>query len=631
MSAKFNVQLYFFYKMTGERIAESSRAEKKQEKRKEMATLNKNKAIRELEEKTAYKKLERKMDRKIMIEKLEIQLESSEEVIDSIAIGIGSVNQGINSSQEKIVTNTTTNDFLLMAMGSVTRECDVTMIASTYWAIKNLSEYREKMLEVRKRYVGLQVKAKRVQNLGDVANGEIRNITRAYTMIKHSPSLITDGFDPSKETSKLKEILEIKKSELNILNSLSEKIKEEVQLAMNCTEVEEEEVASQYQEVRVWIERMHSTELSSLQTINTIRLNLQEVEEKIRNCRSREALVKGRHKIIATEFKRITNRTTSHRRKCSTNAPVPIVSNGNYMGKINQNEIAIDGAYSTDNEFIDTDVYMGGYMQRCRVTEVIAHLSKELKRSSVQLIDLPIELEESQKKANEMRLTLRKERRICDRLFIALRIFEECLKAMTALSPDQSISQLNNLQLFAQEEEEKRGMDDKLNRVALELGTSSAIERIRLKNLAYHTKDEKLFMSLDLIIDPWAYSNLTPAEIEIMKNDILYRSDLTVADLERIDKLPPLISIALPFLLTSQEIEAHRLLNKYKRDLDDEVFLKKDRGEKIFVDSLYQIGSERKERKEDKSIDITNTASSSQLLTAELEARHEVLLIEGRR
>ena len=51
---------------------------------------------------------------------------------------------------------------------------------------------------------------------------------------------------------------------------------------------------------------------------------------------------------------------------------------------------------------------------------------------------------------------------------------------------------------------------------------------------------------------------------------------LSSHDLGRIDKLPSQVSLALPFLHTKEEMEAHRLLNKYYRNSCDEGYEKED-------------------------------------------------------
>jgi hypothetical protein len=61
-----------------------------------------------------------------------------------------------------------------------------------------------------------------------------------------------------------------------------------------------------------------------------------------------------------------------------------------------------------------------------------------------------------------------------------------------------------------------------------------------------------------------------------MQFDVLYTSDLSKSDLLRIMKLPEKVSLALPFLHTATEVNAHLLINKFYRDMDPEFFVRQD-------------------------------------------------------
>jgi hypothetical protein len=126
------------------------------------------------------------------------------------------------------------------------------------------------------------------------------------------------------------------------------------------------------------------------------------------------------------------------------------------------------------------------------------------------------------------------------------------------------------MHLYAGELERKKGSDDDAIKAAAELGASSAVERVRLKALEHRDKDERQFVALDLSMHPSCYSHLTPIEVHMMMIDKDYHSDLTASDLKRIESLPPAISLALPFLHSLLEVEAHRLLNIFLRSLVDD-------------------------------------------------------------
>ena len=79
-----------------------------------------------------------------------------------------------------------------------------------------------------------------------------------------------------------------------------------------------------------------------------------------------------------------------------------------------------------------------------------------------------------------------------------------------------------------------------------------------------------------MVLDPQAYTKISFLELEQIQVDENYHFDFSLEVIERIDKLPPLISLALPFLRTLDEVEIHRLLNKYKRGLSDSFYQDRD-------------------------------------------------------
>ena len=80
----------------------------------------------------------------------------------------------------------------------------------------------------------------------------------------------------------------------------------------------------------------------------------------------------------------------------------------------------------------------------------------------------------------------------------------------------------------------------------------------------------------DLVLDPQAYNKISYLELEQIQADENYHFDFSLEVIERIDKLPSLISLALPFLRTLDEVEIHRLLNKYNRGLHDSFYRRRD-------------------------------------------------------
>jgi hypothetical protein len=59
-------------------------------------------------------------------------------------------------------------------------------------------------------------------------------------------------------------------------------------------------------------------------------------------------------------------------------------------------------------------------------------------------------------------------------------------------------------------------------------------------------------------MNPDVYANISLIEAEQMSVDEDYQCELSQYDLERINNLPTSISLALPFLKSGSEMEAHR-------------------------------------------------------------------------
>ena len=141
---------------------------------------------------------------------------------------------------------------------------------------------------------------------------------------------------------------------------------------------------------------------------------------------------------------------------------------------------------------------------------------------------------------------------------------------------DSIVKSMIDAQWKAELMEERRMKEFDFKRAAAEIGAESEADQLRMKAHELRTTEEKHYIAMDLVLNPEAYSHLTLSEIEQMRLDKDYHSDLSLTDLERIMKLPALVTLALPFLFSQDEVEAHRLINKYWRSQDDAYFSEKD-------------------------------------------------------
>lgn len=91
-------------------------------------------------------------------------------------------------------------------------------------------------------------------------------------------------------------------------------------------------------------------------------------------------------------------------------------------------------------------------------------------------------------------------------------------------------------------------------------------DTVRAADPDSRTKEQKHWVAIDRKLNPHAY----PASDQL-DFDPDYQTIFSVQDLERITSLPEHINLALPFLNSSEEIEVHRLFNKYM--ITEAVFL----------------------------------------------------------
>ena len=104
----------------------------------------------------------------------------------------------------------------------------------------------------------------------------------------------------------------------------------------------------------------------------------------------------------------------------------------------------------------------------------------------------------------------------------------------------------------------------------------SLADEIRLKNGEDRTKEEKMWVSMDVIINPEKYSHVSEVEAEEMKFDPDYSIKFEPNDINRLLNLPSQIQLALPFLYTPLEIKAHELLTKYTQERGEAYFKRED-------------------------------------------------------
>lgn len=100
---------------------------------------------------------------------------------------------------------------------------------------------------------------------------------------------------------------------------------------------------------------------------------------------------------------------------------------------------------------------------------------------------------------------------------------------------------------------------------------------VRAKHHRDRSAEEKRWVALDAVVNPTLYHHVTRKEAEEMRWDALYYTHFEGEDISRILELPAQVQLALPFLHTPGEIEAHEILGRYTLGIKADHFLRQDR------------------------------------------------------
>ena len=226
-------------------------------------------------------------------------------------------------------------------------------------------------------------------------------------------------------------------------------------------------------------------------------------------------------------------------------------------------------------KFVDTDVWQKGVMQRMLSVDIREHLERE--QTTLNRV-----LDEFRHTLTDVKGGIYK----CDsKIKMVMGEVEELKAVMEELTRGWAVAMSKSIAMEFEEQ-----MKNESNAVILEEGTEerrartkeamkkkgSLADEIRLKNGEDRTKEEKQWVSMDVILNPDKYSHVSEIEAEEMKFDPDYSIKFEVHDIKRLLSLPPQIQLALPFLYTSIEIRAHQLLTKFTHEQGEQYFKNKD-------------------------------------------------------
>lgn len=168
-----------------------------------------------------------------------------------------------------------------------------------------------------------------------------------------------------------------------------------------------------------------------------------------------------------------------------------------------------------------------------------------------------------------------KARRDCTKMSFAVKVFGKAFNNIQAKPVAQivreSAENLSNAELAAE-----RAAADAAAHEGESHEPQSQADKVRLKNPQLRSKDERLFIGMDVVMRPEAYAHLSIIEAEEMQFDPDYQCELSKSELDRLANLPEQVTLCFPFLHSSAHMEAHRVLNKVLKGYDEEFFINRD-------------------------------------------------------
>jgi hypothetical protein len=198
----------------------------------------------------------------------------------------------------------------------------------------------------------------------------------------------------------------------------------------------------------------------------------------------------------------------------------------------------LDDHYRWELEWIDTDVWQPGQLQRIRKADLESHMQREHSALSEKLQHARSQLESATRAAQmciaKQKSLLGSVEALGSMVFVLGRADAE-LKAVPVSSTCKVVD-------FTSKKDLPRGH------------RMSVAERVRHTPHYLRSGPEKLWVGLDMKINPHAYGHVGAVEAQEMVWDAAYRSPLEASDVQRLLALPAPVQLALPFLRTPLEV-----------------------------------------------------------------------------
>ena len=466
-------------------------------------------------------------------------------------------------------------------------------IANTHTIFKDYMSCRQKLIESMKRQKLVEQKTILFRNQKDELEADIRKLQRALRLFVKG-SLASELGATSNELNELKSTLEDKENTMAEFVTIGRD--KENHLASANRSVQQLKVSL------VDVENILSKQLASLQTVESEQTNK---ARRLKFTKENELIARDKH---------ITSQNMIKLR----------------LDIIRDEYVRIK---AHKEEFVDSNVLFDGFLQRCVTKTLKKHLKLEKSKWEERISAIGKDIASCQSgidAINDKQVTCKLD---LDKLSMALKYFFRGFNKAKQLSVVDEVTEALFLQENAGANEARRA-DERENMSHAELvqllvgkESSGLAAKTRKKPLDLRTKEDRKFIGLDLILHPEEYLNVNITEAEEMKFDPDYQCDLKKSDLERIEKLPELIALAMPFLHTKTEVSAHRLINMYYRDQGDEFFSGKD-----FLSYGHgDNGSTNDNASSALSADTSIGTSVGHIEMSQADIVHEILVKEFRR
>lgn len=556
-------------------------------------------AMKKIEEQLAFQRAERLEKRRREAEESMQKIEQEEAVFMDVSKykllhipGEVSIDIEVNDEQEDAAREA--RDRALESI-DLSREAIAECIANTHNIYKDYMSCRQKLIEAMKRQRLVEDKTMLFRTQRDDLEADIRKLQRALRLFVKG-TLAAELGATAFELEELKSTLADKESTLTEFTAIGRD--KENHLASTNRSVQLLKVAV------AKLEDVLSKQLSSIQIV-----------EKQLSARARKLKFQKENELI-TRDKHISSKSLVILR-------LDIVKAEYIRVKAHK------------EEFVDSDVLFDGVLQRCVTKTLRKHLKLERSKWEGRVQAIENEIASAQDKID----TVNEKQIICkldlDKLSLAIKNFFRGYNRARKQSVVDDVSEALALQerassIQARRDSENDNMShaEMVEFLAGKPATGLA-SRTRKKPLDLRTKEDRKFIAIDLILHPEEYLEINVTEAEEMQFDPDYQCELKKSDLERIEKLPELIALAMPFLHSKSEVSVHRLMNIYYRDKDDAYYEKKDflsygiiENEKM--SSILSVSS-TEEKMSLTSANISPTDMSN------AEIIHEILIKESRR